>query len=87
MWFMPYALATAYGVTSICRFIQAATALSIVPTVSAPCLGCSWDANCLIDFYILVSAVPCQLLRHSSFNRRHSSALHPVFTQLVHTVL
>ena len=47
MWFMPCALATAYGVTSICRFIQAVTALSIVPTASARCLCCHW--GCLLS--------------------------------------
>ena len=38
---MPCALAPAYGVTSICRFIQAVTALSIVSTVdrSSPLLS------------------------------------------------
>lgn len=38
---MPCALTPAYGVTSICRFFQAVTALSIVPTVnrSSPLLS------------------------------------------------
>ena len=38
---MPCALTPAYGVTSICRFVQAVTALSIVPTVdrSSPLLS------------------------------------------------
>lgn len=54
---MPCALAPAYGVTSICRFIQAATALSIAPPMSARCLCYHWGCSlfCLISvFYMLL---------------------------------
>ena len=88
MEFMPCALAPAYGVTSICRFFQAVTALSIVPTVSARCLCCHWGCTLFICLLSFISF--CYPSRHiaSAFphvNRRPSSALHPVFIQLVPT--
>ena len=86
--FMPCALTPAYGVTSICRFVQAVTALSIVPTVdrSSPLLS----LGLLAVLFGLLSISFCHPSRHiaSAFphvNRRYFSALHPVFQQLVPT--
>lgn len=74
-------LTPAYGVTSICRFVQAATTLPIIlmslsrqhlpPLVSivSPIFRCHLQSLHLL----------------SCFVRRHSSALRPVFTQLAHT--
>ena len=86
MEFMPCALAPAYGVTSICRFIQAATALSITSAVRRSYALAVLVAKmfCLVlffklaDFDFIASACP-----HSV--RHRSPALHPVFTQLVPT--
>ena len=82
-------LTPAYGVTSMCRFIQAATALSIDPTAVARCLCCHCGCSLFYSFGFLYSLLPPS--RHYAsacphVNRHHSPALHPVFIQLVHTV-
>ena len=82
-------LTPAYGVTSMCRFIQAATALSIDPTAVARCLCCHCGCSLFYSFGFLYSLLPPS--RHIAsacphVNRHHSPALHPVFIQLVHTV-
>lgn len=57
---MPCALTPAYGVASICRFIQAATALSIILSSFARLHRLSWVSRyCLrILFFALVSLDP-----------------------------
>lgn len=74
-------LTPAYGVTSICRFVQAATTLPIILM--------SLSRQHLPPLVSLVSPIfRCHLQSlHllSCFVRRHSSALRPVFTQLAHT--
>lgn len=76
MEFMPCALAPAYGVTSICRFIQAATALSLDPTVAARCLCCHWGCSCILFVWILFFCF-CHPLDHlaSAFPHVQPSSL------------
>ena len=75
MEFMPCALAPAYGVTSICRFFQAVTALSIVPTVdrSSPLLS----LGVLAVLFGLLSISFCHPSRHlaSAFPHVQPSSL------------
>ena len=66
MEFMPCALAPAYGVTSMCRFIQAATALSITSAVRRSYALAVLVANlfCLVLFFFLRSPISILLLQH-----------------------
>ena len=72
---MPCALTPAYGVTSICRFVQAVTALSIVPTVyrSSPLLS----LGLLAVLFGLLSISFCHPSRHlaSAFSHVQPSSL------------
>ena len=72
---MPCALTPAYGVTSICRFFQAVTALSIVPTVdrSSPLLS----LGLLAVLFGLLSISFCHPSRHlaSAFSHVQPSSL------------
>ena len=72
---MPCALTPAYGVTSICRFVQAVTALSIVPTVdrSSPLLS----LGLLAVLFGLLSISFCHPSRHlaSAFPHVQPSSL------------
>ena len=51
-------LTPAYGVTSMCRFIQAATALSLDPTAVARCLCCHCGCSLFYSFGFLHSLLP-----------------------------
>lgn len=74
-------LAPAYGVTSICRFVQAATTLPIIlMSLSRPHLP---PLVSLVSPIFRCHLQSLNLL--SCFVRHHSSALRPVFTQLAHT--
>ena len=63
MEFMPCALTPAYGVTSICRFIQAATALSLDPTVArlSPWLSLGLLAFLFHSVYLCFLLLPTHL--------------------------
>ena len=81
-------LTPAYGVTSICRFVQAATALSITQSFFARMPLLSLWLLAFLFFGFLHSLLPPS--RHYAsarphVNRHHSPALHPVFQQLVPT--
>ena len=74
-------LTPAYSVTSICRFVQAATTLPIIlMSLSRPHLPP------LVSLVIPIFRCHLQSLHLlSCFVRRHSSALRPVFSQLART--
>ena len=77
-------LAPAYGVTSICRFVQAATTLPIILMyLSRPHLPPLVSLVNPVNPIFRCHLQSLHLL--SCFVRRHSSALRPVFTQLART--